>query len=237
MAPSYLTEIEGNRKPGSADALSRLARALRVPMDDLLSGQQQRREPGFGPVLLRWRSPASGVSESRRGGRPSEQTFTTLGEALAEVREQWSSLRTQSPEIIDGDRLPIYGTEDLLNEIELSPFDTAHRLTMLDISFDDDAHWGSKLDPYPVVIWATASDGELIRCRIERSVFFDCLGTPNPTWTDMKKQFQRYRVTFEKAFRNAIDRNLLTPWKDPYSGQPRREAILTSSNFAMLTNS
>jgi|SRR5579871_3427109 len=36
IAPSYLAEIEGGRKPGSADALSRLARALGVPMDLLL---------------------------------------------------------------------------------------------------------------------------------------------------------------------------------------------------------
>src|SRR5215475_3384549 len=47
VAPSYLAEIEGNRKPGSADALSRLARALGVSTDDLLYEQQRRRMPGF----------------------------------------------------------------------------------------------------------------------------------------------------------------------------------------------
>jgi DNA-binding XRE family transcriptional regulator len=37
VAPSYLTEIEKRRKPGSADALQRLAKALQVSMDDLMS--------------------------------------------------------------------------------------------------------------------------------------------------------------------------------------------------------
>jgi len=36
VAPSYLADIENGRKPGSAGALSRLARALDVSMDDLV---------------------------------------------------------------------------------------------------------------------------------------------------------------------------------------------------------
>jgi ribosome-binding protein aMBF1 (putative translation factor) len=36
VAPSYLADIENGRKPGSASALSRLARALGVSMDDLV---------------------------------------------------------------------------------------------------------------------------------------------------------------------------------------------------------
>ena len=35
MAPSYLTEIETGRKPGSFDAMVKLATALRVSLDDL----------------------------------------------------------------------------------------------------------------------------------------------------------------------------------------------------------
>ena len=35
MAPSYLSEIETGRKPGSFDAMARLARALGVAMEDL----------------------------------------------------------------------------------------------------------------------------------------------------------------------------------------------------------
>ena len=37
IAPSYLTEIEKGRKPGSARALARIAQALQVAMEDLIS--------------------------------------------------------------------------------------------------------------------------------------------------------------------------------------------------------
>jgi DNA-binding XRE family transcriptional regulator len=36
VAPGYLTDIENGRKPGSVSALSRLAKALDVSMDDLV---------------------------------------------------------------------------------------------------------------------------------------------------------------------------------------------------------
>jgi DNA-binding XRE family transcriptional regulator len=35
VAPSYLTEIETRRKPGSFNAIAKLAAALRVPLDDI----------------------------------------------------------------------------------------------------------------------------------------------------------------------------------------------------------
>jgi DNA-binding XRE family transcriptional regulator len=35
VAPSYLSEIETRRKPGSFNAIARLAAALRVPLDDI----------------------------------------------------------------------------------------------------------------------------------------------------------------------------------------------------------
>jgi transcriptional regulator with XRE-family HTH domain len=35
VAPSYLTEIETRRKPGSFNAIAKLATALRVPLDDI----------------------------------------------------------------------------------------------------------------------------------------------------------------------------------------------------------
>jgi len=35
VSPSYLTEIETRRKPGSFAALAKLAAALRVPLDDI----------------------------------------------------------------------------------------------------------------------------------------------------------------------------------------------------------
>jgi DNA-binding Xre family transcriptional regulator len=37
LAPSYLSEIETGKKPGSVDAIARLARALGVAMEDLMS--------------------------------------------------------------------------------------------------------------------------------------------------------------------------------------------------------
>ena len=37
LAPSYLSEIETRKKPGSFDAMARLARALGVAMEDLLT--------------------------------------------------------------------------------------------------------------------------------------------------------------------------------------------------------
>lgn len=36
VSPSYLAEIESGKKPGSASALSRIAKALRVPMEFLV---------------------------------------------------------------------------------------------------------------------------------------------------------------------------------------------------------
>lgn len=35
VSPSYLTEIETRRKPGSLDAMIKLAAALKVPLDDI----------------------------------------------------------------------------------------------------------------------------------------------------------------------------------------------------------
>jgi transcriptional regulator with XRE-family HTH domain len=35
VAPSYLSEIETRRKPGSFNAIAKLAGALRVPLDDI----------------------------------------------------------------------------------------------------------------------------------------------------------------------------------------------------------
>jgi DNA-binding XRE family transcriptional regulator len=38
VAPSYLSEIETRRKPGSFSAIAKLAAALRVPLDDIAAG-------------------------------------------------------------------------------------------------------------------------------------------------------------------------------------------------------
>jgi ribosome-binding protein aMBF1 (putative translation factor) len=42
VAPSYLTEIETRRKPGSFDALAKLAQALNVLLDDLAPWMRPR---------------------------------------------------------------------------------------------------------------------------------------------------------------------------------------------------
>ena len=46
VSASYLAEIEAGRKPGSAAALSRLAKALRVPMDFLVRSDEQSPSEG-----------------------------------------------------------------------------------------------------------------------------------------------------------------------------------------------
>jgi len=44
IAPSYLSEIETRRKPGSFHALARLARALHISLDDLAAWLEPRQE-------------------------------------------------------------------------------------------------------------------------------------------------------------------------------------------------
>ena len=44
IAPSYLSEIETRRKPGSFSALAKLAAALQVSLDDLAAWLEQQRE-------------------------------------------------------------------------------------------------------------------------------------------------------------------------------------------------
>jgi DNA-binding XRE family transcriptional regulator len=48
VAPSYLSEIETGKKPGSFDAMARLARALGVAMEDLTPGDAPEAEDGDG---------------------------------------------------------------------------------------------------------------------------------------------------------------------------------------------
>jgi len=44
IAPSYLTEIETRRKPGSFSALAKLAAALRISLDDLAAWLEPQHE-------------------------------------------------------------------------------------------------------------------------------------------------------------------------------------------------
>jgi transcriptional regulator with XRE-family HTH domain len=232
IAPSYLTEIEKGRKPGSADAHLRLARVLQVDMDDLMDEQQRRLHPDFGPVFLRLRAHGIGLSEGQRGAAPDERRFATLGEALAEIRDRWATFRSQLPEVSDESCLPILGTEDLVGRMENSPFDAHADLSLLDVSFDDNATWSRNLDSY--VMWARVRDGESIRCRIAREVFFDCLDDPQPSLGEFPTLFRRHRITFERAFRNAIRGQFTSDWIDRDTGERRREIVLTPQNFHML---
>ena len=42
IAPSYVTEIENGRKPGSFDALAKLATALKISLDDIAAWTMQK---------------------------------------------------------------------------------------------------------------------------------------------------------------------------------------------------
>jgi ribosome-binding protein aMBF1 (putative translation factor) len=44
IAPSYLSEIETRRKPGSFNALAKLAEALHISLDDLAAWLERQRE-------------------------------------------------------------------------------------------------------------------------------------------------------------------------------------------------
>jgi DNA-binding Xre family transcriptional regulator len=46
VAPSYLTEIETRRKPGSFEAMAKIAAALDVPLGDIAEALQRQREEG-----------------------------------------------------------------------------------------------------------------------------------------------------------------------------------------------
>lgn len=48
LAPSYLSEIETGKKPGSFDAMARLAHALDVAMEDLAPGDRLHAQNGDG---------------------------------------------------------------------------------------------------------------------------------------------------------------------------------------------
>lgn len=123
IAAGYLAEIETGRKPGSTDALRRVAAALRVPLEDLLPHEPEKREPDYGPVLLMTFPQTAGVAESRRAIGPEIEQFATLADAKAVVHAQWSELRGQSPMIADATRFPILITEDLFREMEPAHFE------------------------------------------------------------------------------------------------------------------
>lgn len=115
---SYLAEIEKDRKPGSDDALRKLAAVLHVPPDEINARRYRTRDPEYGPVMLRGSPVSGGMSAGNRGAWGLPMDFPTLQDALDFVRDKWTSLRARAPWITDADQWPIYNTEELLREID-----------------------------------------------------------------------------------------------------------------------
>ncbi len=118
ISPSYLAEIERGRKPGSTDAISKLSQMLSVPKEDLMSELQRIRAPEFGPVLVKWRPYSAGVSPGNRGAGPEVKRFSTLREALDDVKKDWQTLRNQCVSIETQDGKIIYDLDRLFQENE-----------------------------------------------------------------------------------------------------------------------
>ena len=118
IAASYLAEIESGRKPGSGDALRKLAAVLRVPSEELDGRRYRTRNPGYGPVVLRLSPVSAGVSPGNRGAWADRQDFLTLQQALDFVCDNWSSLHTRNPRITGGNGEPIYDAQELMREAE-----------------------------------------------------------------------------------------------------------------------
>ena len=114
----YLAEIETNRKPGSDNALRKLAAVLHVPPEELDLRRYRTRDPAYGPVMLRGNPVSAGVPQGNRGAWDLPKDFRSLQDALDFVREQWGTLRARAPWITDANSWPIYSAADLFQEIE-----------------------------------------------------------------------------------------------------------------------
>jgi transcriptional regulator with XRE-family HTH domain len=114
----YLAEIETNRKPGSDDALRKLAAVLHVALEELDGRRYRMRDPEFGPVLLCFIPDSAGVAPGHQLKLVGHTDFATLRRALDYVRERWNELRSRSPWVTDAAHRPIYTSEELFQEIE-----------------------------------------------------------------------------------------------------------------------
>ena len=118
VANGYLAEIETGRKPGSDDALRKLAAVLLVSPEDLDARRYRMRDPEFGPVQLCFIPDSAGVAPGHHLKLVGHADFATLGRALDFVRKQWSELRSRSPWVTDTAHRPIYTSEELFREFE-----------------------------------------------------------------------------------------------------------------------
>jgi transcriptional regulator with XRE-family HTH domain len=121
IQPGYLAEIETGKKPGSVDALHRLSVVLGVPMQDLMSRNQQMKQPDYGPVLLISTGRLPG--DTSTSARPSsEAEFATNAEAMQAARKMWPTLQFQFPFIADqATRQPIYDRNELYDAMIAPP--------------------------------------------------------------------------------------------------------------------
>jgi mRNA interferase RelE/StbE len=231
IAPGYLADIEAGRKSGSAEVLSRLARALRVSIEDLMDEATRQRDPDFGPVWLRYNPFSVGIRSGGRGPHPTEERFASVREAWARVRAQWATLKNHSPAIVNEQRLDIFSQDDLWRELEPDLFASSQATSVFDAVFEE-AGWSRKLASF--VAWTTL-DGEQIRCRVREEVFRDCLGDGGATFRDFARLYEQYRPIFERAFRKAIHLCRFSFWQDRDAGRrQRREIVLSSDDFQML---
>jgi transcriptional regulator with XRE-family HTH domain len=87
VSVSYLAEIEGRRKPGSADALQRLASVLEMPLGNLIGAGMA--SPGLGPVSL------AEIAANRLMARAE------AGTAMSSVMGATSSMAKEADAIVD----------------------------------------------------------------------------------------------------------------------------------------
>jgi DNA-binding XRE family transcriptional regulator len=119
MQPGYLAEIETERKPGSVDALRRIATVLGVPMGDLLTREQRMREPDYGPVVLKLTPMSIGVEKGRRGTSLTQDRYETVAAALRQLSAHWDQLRNQTPSLWDAATgVPILDCDDIFRRME-----------------------------------------------------------------------------------------------------------------------
>lgn len=80
VAVSYLAEIEGGKKPGSRDALGRLAQILEVPMDQFIANV----EPSLQPITRSEKAAARLAEIAEKGGDRAR-----LAEEAREIVREW----------------------------------------------------------------------------------------------------------------------------------------------------
>jgi transcriptional regulator with XRE-family HTH domain len=118
IAASYLAEIESGRKPGSNNAVRKLAAALRVAVDDLDPRRSRDRGGDSGPVIICLSQVSPGTSAGGRSPWAPRVSQSTLRGALELIRDEWKTMRSRSPCILDEKGTVIYTTEELFREME-----------------------------------------------------------------------------------------------------------------------